>query len=628
LPEKESSNADSILNSILEVLLRKDELDFRCFKTATIYRRIEKRMGINQVFRLEDYLELIEKSSTESTVLCHELMIGVTRFYRDTKSFDALKEKCLIPLLKDSHRQNSIRFWSTGCSTGEETYTLAMLVRDCMEELKIYPDVKIFGTDINNRAIETAAQGMYPRSILADLPKSWGEKYFTANGEGLKVIESIRKMIIFSPHNIINNPPFNNMDLVVCRNLLIYLQPDYQQTILRNFHFSLQTGGYLMLGSSEDPGAMESHFDVVDVSDKIYRCKGTMTPREYARREPYQKPVGSTWQERSGSQKKLSKMDISKSLQEVINQELLPPGFIVDDKGDLIHTHGDMRPFMELPQGFMKLDIKRMLHRDVLNHVNSGLYRIKKDGKAVQFRNVNIRKEGLVSVYNIHIRPLEMPDLTTFSHISFEKVVEKLKEDVIVQDVVENEYERIQELEDELRLSNENLQSTIEELETSNEELQATNEELMASNEELQSTNEELQSVNEELYTVNSEYQNKIDQMSKLNIEFDELMEYSGLNSVFLDAEGHIKKFTSNLSNLINLLPSDVGRKIQNFSFGEFNQEISEVIQKVMKSHHEVIKTLRSETKVIHLVVRPINYDGVSGYVLTLFDLTDMLNQT
>ncbi len=635
-PSESLLNDESGLTRIFAELREKTRVDFTYYKPSTITRRIERRMTVNQIDRLSDYVMHLEKYPVEVMTLYKELLIGVTSFFRNPKAMEVLMADSMTRLI-DQTKNREIRFWVTACSTGEEAYTIAILAKEAMEKLGVARDVKIFATDLDRDAVIHAGNGIYPESIAADLtPKMLG-KYFYRKEENYQIARHIREMVVFAQHNLVKDPPFTKIDMISCRNLLIYLQPILQQKVMEMFNFSLNPGGVLFLGNSETIGDMSDCFETVDQKHKIYRCTGkqkalkpTMeTPleskKEYLDKRPF------SFRETFRRFSRLENNDMMSRYMEVLESSFLPLSVIVNDQMDILHIFGEARAYFEVPSGRAEFNITKMAVKDLSIPLATGIQRVFKSKEELVYSNIKIAHQGESKKITLRIIPLpEKKDYEPLVAVFFEDVRVSADQDTrstTVYDIDEDVQQRIKDLEQELQFSNENLQATIEELETSNEELQATNEELLASNEELQSTNEELQSTNEELFTVNSEYQSKIIELTEMNNDVENLLTGSGIEILILDENNEIRKVSPNLSKIFNILEKDVGRPINHLSHHIVNFDLLTHIRKVQKSNRmvSVNKKLIDGT---HYYIRILPYyigpDAYAGTIMTFVDVTEL----
>ena len=500
--------------------------DFSLYKQNTIIRRIEKRMAILQVRTMTDYASYIRSNTHEIDILFKELLIRVTNFFRDSEAFDALKEKGLPLIFKDRPSDQPVRIWVPGCSTGEEAYSIAIAVHEYMHEMKNLCKVQIFATDIDSEAIGIARAGVYPDSITVDVSPERLERFFTIKGAAYKVKDEIREMIVFAAQNIVKDPPFTKLDMIICRNVLIYFGAELQKKLVPVFHYSLRPEGIIFLGSSETTGDFSDLFTVIDKRWKIFKTRAvdSTSVRSFDLRRLPEFPDVAVRREELPVIKRNGRPDIGELIGKILLEQYSPPCVIVNDKGDILYFHGKTGKYLEPASGKASLNIAEMARKGLTLELRTALRMAADRKKDVAVEGLQVKSNGGYLTVDLEIKyiskpgPIEGLFMVAFREPASPKgrKAEKLrpykpgKAD-----------QRLTDMEQELKVTKEHLQSTIEELETSNEELRSTNEELQSSNEELQSTNEELetskeelQSVNEELLTVNAELQSTIDELS------------------------------------------------------------------------------------------------------------------
>jgi len=622
------------LTRIFSELREKTKVDFTYYKPSTITRRIERRMTVNQMNELKEYVAFLESHPGEVITLYRELLIGVTSFFRDPDAMGELREKHLPALLKQ-HERGEIRFWVSGCSTGEEAYTIAILAKEVIDELKIHPNLKIFATDIDRDAIMAAGQGIYPESITADLTPRLLGKYFIPREENYQIARQIREMVVFAQHNLVKDPPFTKTHLVSCRNLLIYLQPVLQHKALEMFNFSLNADGILFLGSSETVGEMTDYFEVLHQKFKIYRCRGkARTPQTEMSGEPpnsrFKMDAYTPFRHPDKYRAPRENPMIMRYL-ELLGGGYIPLSLIVNEQMEIAHIIGNTEGFLKVPSGQALYDINKMASRDLAIPLATGLHRVFRTGKEMTYSNIPIKHLGESKSIRLRILPLPgKKGQEPFATVFFEEIEKRPSEAPEAEetyDVGAEAQQRIRDLEQEVQFARENLQATIEELETSNEELQATNEELLASNEELQSTNEELQSTNEELYTVNSEYQNKINELTELNNDFDNLLTSSRIGNLFLDENLDIRKYSPEIANIFNIMEKDIGRPLSHLSHKLVGFDPLKAARKVLKHEETLERELQTKNgkwylaRILPYYIAPKVYSGV---LMTFVDITEL----
>lgn len=548
-------------------------IDFSLYKSATIDRRIERRMQLTRTPDIKTYIEKLETDSEELESLYRDLLVEVTQFFRDPEAFKAIQQEVIPALVKDAQPDGEIRFWVPGCATGEEAYSYAMLLHAELEKAKKEVSAKVFATDVHPRSLEYASAGVYPAAAIDSVPEHLRLRYFTAHGELYRVTHELRQMVIFAPNDITRDPPFTKIDLISCRNVLIYLDAHVQKKVLSLFHFGLKPKGVLVLGPSETLGDLGNEFDTIDRHWRVYR-KERDVRLPMATRLPMTPALSQVVQAPSMFVAKSPTGDSNQTLEgayEELLSKYVPPSLLVNEFFELVHSFGDARSLLTQPEGKPTLDILKMVQGDLRMALSTALHKASQQRSQVVYKGVRLREDeerqykvtvdpyikGRTRMFLICLEQVELPPAPA-------PAATPPGEEF---DVQEQSSERITFLEQELSYTRESLQSTVEELETSNEELQSTNEELIASNEELQSTNEELHSVNEELYTVNTEHKRKIDELTQLSTDMDNLLKSTDIGTVFLDRELNIRMFTPAISSAFNVMDQDIGRPIDHIAY-------------------------------------------------------------
>jgi two-component system CheB/CheR fusion protein len=617
------------LEALYRVLETEFGIDFTHYKPSTVTRRIERRLALAQSQSIDEYLMRLRSERDELDALYRDLLIGVTRFFRDPDAFDLLEQQILPELLTREPRSAPLRLWVAGCATGEEAYTLAILLQDLMTVHGQRP-VKIFATDVHRGSLERAAVAAYDEEAVSNVSAERLTRYFTQNGNTYQVVPELRQMIVFAQHNVIRDAPFTRLDLITCRNLLIYLQPPAQQRILSFFHFALNQSGVLFLGPSESLGPLADGFEIVDKHWQLYRKGGEVrTPVDVR-----QRPAVSTSDGRGALSPVLPAARHSLgqllSVYDALLEETMPPSLIVNDRGELVHVLGGAARFLRVRDGRQSLDVQDLVHADLKMILATGTKRALVERSPVVFNGIRLRADDNDGVYSVTIRPIAgRPANATYLVVSFESREPDQRPAALppVQiDVDRVSQQQLAALETELGVTKESLQAAIEQLEASNEELQASNEELQASNEELQSTNEELQSVNEELYTVNAEYQRKIAELTELTNDMDNLLASTEVGTIFLDGQLRIRKFTPQVSGTFGLVPHDVGRPIETFTHKMHYPDLVADLKRVVASGQSIERDLVDpHGRSFFLRLLPYRAKGMTdGVVLTLIDVSGL----
>lgn len=634
LPQVLLSEDDS-LTKIFSLLRERLKVDFTFYKPSTIIRRIERRMAINQIQDYPNYINYLSSSSNETSILYRELLIGVTSFFRDREVFDELSERWL-PEIFENVKKSEVRIWVAGCSTGEEAYTYAMLCNEYLEQNGKVSEVKIFATDLDKDALLHASNGLYQDSISADIPAKYLVKYFHKRDEGYQIDRHIREMVVFAQHNIIKDPPFTNIDLVSCRNLLIYFQPVLQKKALDFFNFSLLQSGILVLGTSETTGEMVDFYDTLHHKYKIYRSKGKRFPRQsdadFTAGQTYKQfSVLNKYQPGSVTIRVQEEDRLLERIMNTLSGEYVPLCLVVNDQHEVLHIIGDPRQYFALPVGKLVADIAKLAVKEIAIPISTGLQKVFKNGDDIVYSSIKVSVGDNIKQLNIRIKLIPgKKGAVALAAVLIEEAVPKDKSSDTtgnIYDLSIEAEEHIKDLEQELQFTRENLQATIEELETSNEELQATNEELLASNEELQSTNEELQSVNEELHTVNAEYQSKIIELTELNNDLDNLISSTRIGTLFLDENLEIRKYTPEITKVFKIISTDIGRPVYHLTHSLESVDLFPMIIEVEKSHSgKELEVITREGTWYLLTILPyqIASQVYAGVVITLVDISNL----
>lgn len=570
--------------------------DFSLYKQNTIYRRVERRMNISQLDNLPNYIRLLQENSAETDKLFKELLIGVTNFFRDPESFEKMK-KLLSELVKSKPENGQIRIWVPGCSTGEEAYSVAITLRECMNEAKKNFNVQIFATDIDSAAIEKARIGSF-LGITSDVSKERLNRFFTSDGNLFHIRKEIREMLVFAPQSVIKDPPFTKLDLISCRNLLIYFNAELQKRIIPLFHYSLLPNGILVLGSSETIGGFVDLFSMIDNKWKIYKRRDSIYSAQPFIEFPASRPIGKTYET---TMKKVEVNNISRLAEKIILQSYSPNCVIISENGDIVYIHGRTGKYLELTHGEAKMNIFQMAREGLQEELPALMRKVLSSKKSLTAEGIKVKTNGSTQLINLTVKPIKEPtEMLGSMLLIFEEVLPQKKVSTSKIIHYEKKPEKfIKELEHELKSAKENLRSTVEELETSNEELKSTNEEMQSTNEEMQSSNEEmetskeeLQSLNEELVTVNTELQNKNDELSIINNDMKNLLESNDIPTIFLDNNLFIKRFTFHATKVVNLISSDIGRPINhiatNLKYEKFIEDTREVLRTLVYKEIEV----------------------------------------
>ena len=593
------SNAN--LNRISRILLDEENLDFSAYKASTVSRRIHRRCLINNLENIEDYIALLLESQSEKQILCSDLLINVTHFFRDHPAWQTLENNILPRIIEQSETETELRFWITACSTGEEAYSLAILVHEALLESERDFKVKIFATDIDRSALEKASQGIYPPSIATDIDPERLQRYFVVKDNCYQVVRKIREMLIFSPHDLTKDAGFTKINLIACRNVLICMKSNLQYQVLRNLHFSLVNQGILFLGEAETLGEFDSEFNTLDQKWKFFQKR-----RDVRLPLPLRSSLKFNRSSSTRFAQPQSRYQLEPILEQCLNRLSSESDFIillVGKDNHLLHVSGDSSKIFKAPDGKITTEVTKMVVPPLSLPLNMALHRARQQGKPVVYQGIKLEYQA--EIYDVILEVLPPP----LNRKQGDFFLVKIKEakaieppevvEIDSQELGSEASQRIMELETELQQTRENLQALVEELETTNEEQQASNEELTASNEELQSTNEELHSVNEELHTVNIEYQAKIGELTQLNDDVDNLLQSTEIGVLFLDSELKIRKFTPAIRTVIALRQNDLNRPLEDLYWKFDCSNLLDLLREVLitkQSQELEVKLKQSES--------------------------------
>ena len=571
-PPVETDYDETPTESVLRLLRDQFGLDFSVYKASTVSRRILRRVQMMGSLDLTEYADRLRLDSEELSSLYHDLLIGVTRFFRDPEAFEFLEQHVIPDILDRVPESEELRIWVAGCATGEEPYSLAMLLFEQLTARGRQLNVKILSTDVHTASLAHASAGFYGEEQLEHVSEKRRERFFRKTSSGYHISQDLRQLIVFAPHNVIKDAPFTKMHLISCRNLLIYLEPGAQKNVLSLFHFGLASNGYLVLGPSETPGDLAEEFDTVNEHWKIYRKRRDVRLLHPLRLSITRKSSDSPRSFLGEPRSNLADTQLL-TLYDQLLDSYMPPSFLVNEERQLVDSFGGAEKLFRLGKRRPSTNVLDLLEGELRTVVAGAIQRALKKEGAVRYTGVPVSDGDTTTRCVLRAEAFTNPR-TNSTHVlvSIQNEASGTEDHAPPQaqeghlTTAQASLERMSTLEAELSYTRETLQSTIEELQTSNEELQATNEELVASNEELQSTNEELHSVNEELYTVNAELQRKISELRELNADMQHFLESTDVGTLFLDRNLCIRKYTPRIAGIFHIQPQDVGRSIRHFS--------------------------------------------------------------
>jgi two-component system CheB/CheR fusion protein len=611
-----------VLRKILMLLRSKTGHDFSVYKKSTMLRRLERRLAAVHLENFDQYVRYLQDNAQEAELLFNDILIGVTGFFRDPEAFDALKIVALPKLLLGKPDGSQVRIWVIGCSTGEEAYSIAMLFKEYMAEYNRKFSVQIFATDIDERALVFARTGVYSSSSVEDLKPQLLSRYFVKENTFYRIKREIREMLVFASHSVIKDPPFTRMDLISCRNLLIYLDTEAQDKFLPLLHFSLKPGGILFLGTSESVGKFTDLFIPIEKKWKIFGKIGVRSSAQSAYDFPSQIRNARIEEKKI---RKENELDLEKQVEKIILKHFNSNCVIIDQNGTIIYTYGYVGRYLELSQGRPSSNVFEMVRDGLKISLTTAIRKAVSENNTVSIEG-QVYEDG--KEFGARATVITITDTETLNGLLL-VLFETLPESAVAvkkqDDVGHDDY--VNQLEKELQNTKERLQTTIEELETNNEELTSTNEDYQSTNEELQSANEELQSLNEELVTVNSELQNKLEELSKNIAEGRNLLENLRIPTLILDKEFRIRRFTIGITKLINLIDSDIGRPIGHIVSNIKNENLTELFNTVLEQSHSVEKEIVTTDGYAYLM-RVLPYHSVNekvdGVVITFVDIQEV----
>ena len=609
--------------------------DFSSYRRTTLYRRVERRLGIHQIDDLATYARFLQNNPQELQVLFKELLIGVTRFFRDPESWEKLGEQIASAISRDNVTGQPMRAWVAGCSTGEEAYSLAIVFKEAQRSVETGADLslQIFATDLDSDAVDKARQGLYPTNIAADVSPERLSHFFTEEEGGYRIRQDIRDMVVFAPHNLISDPPFTNLDILSCRNLLIYLDPELQKKLLTLFHYSLNPGGLIFLGGAESIGSATDRFEQITPTVPLYRRLQSPVNRDLMEFPSigFHLPAHTSRFAKTKPKANREPANLEGSADQLILKKYAPAAVLVNEQGDVLYTRGSIGKYLELPAGKANWNIFAMTHSGMRFNLSKGFEQAVRTEETVSLSNVNIETDRGEYTVDVTIEPLANAEslsgsiMIIFTDVrTSAKSSEARKSDLDPTRVTDLEFElqqsrrELQELQDEMQSYQEELLSAYEELQSTNEELQSTNEEITTSREELQSLNEELTSVNYELQT-------KVDGLSRANNDLNNLLESTDIATLFLDGELRVRLYTAETAKIIKLIPGDVGRPItdivSDLVYPDLADDARDVLKTLAFSEREIPTNDGRFFKVRIMPYRTLD-DKIDGLVITFADIT------
>jgi two-component system CheB/CheR fusion protein len=638
-PESRPETQQKALRDIFTQLRVRTGHDFSNYKRATVLRRIERRINVSQLPDLTSYAEYLRETREEAKSLLKDLLISVTNFFRDKEAF-AFLETEIVPRLFDGKKsEDQVRVWVAGCATGEEAYTLAMLLAEKLDDVTDAPSIQIFASDIDEKAITTAREGLYTLNDVADVSPERLHRFFREEAGGFRIRRQLREMVLFANHNLIKDPPFSQLDLITCRNLLIYLDQTAQERVMETFHFSLKPGGYLFIGSSESVQSANDLFATVSkehhvsqsrqATSRVLPTRGTTPLSVRFKMPPSAIKTGEMTEER---EKRVLQCISFADLHQRLLEQYAPPSIVVNEEYEIVHLSERAGRFLQIAGGEPSNNLLKMIRPDLRLELRAALYQAAQKQTNVEAKNLAINVEGQAEIVNIQVRPVLRGDDTArgFMLVLFEKGAADAEPTEIVstepEPLARQLEEELMRVKAQLRAASEQHEIQAEELKASNEELQAMNEELRSAAEELETSKEELQSVNEELITVNQELKIKIEELSQSNNDFQNLINSSDIGTIFLDSNFRVKMFTPAAREVFSLIPADVGRPLSDIKSriaadDDLISDVEKVLEKLRVVEREM---MTDDGRAFLMQISPYRTaeDRINGVVISFVNIT------
>ena len=621
------------IREVLSILRLRTGHDFTTYKQPTLLRRIARRLQVHGIEHIPAYIELLRSNPGEVQILLRDLLISVTNFFRDKEAFDAVEQQVIPRLFKGKDSSSAVRVWVPGCATGEEAYSITILLCEFAATLAEPPDIQVFATDIDEEAIAVGRESQYDTSIAADLTLERLRAQFVKSPNGYRIKKDVREKVLFAPHNVLRDPPFSRLDLIACRNLLIYLDRETQQRLLEVFRFALRSDGYLFLGSSESADIVGDLFVPVDKKYRIYRCSPAATYRPFPL-----PPLSGRWQIRVPEIRR-SRAEESASFGELhhrLVEKYAPPSILINREGEVVHVSEHAAQFLRFAGGEPSRELFKIMHPALRADVRVAILAAREEGCVIESRHVAIELDGAIVQVSVFVHPVPPSETAEgFLLLVFEQTKPPPEPDprkekgstsgAVLEAVVRGLEQELDRTKDQLRSTVEEHETSVEELKASNEELQAINEELRSATEELETGKEELQSVNEELTTVNHEVKLKVDEVSRAHADLQNLMSATDIGTIFLDKGLRIKRFTPFAQRLFNMISSDIDRPLSDItsdlSYADLPSDADHVLSTLQPVECEV-----QNTSGRWFLARCVPYrtleDRIDGVVLTFIDIS------
>jgi len=620
------------LSKIFVMIRSKTGHDFSNYKTSTTRRRIERRMAVQQIDKINEYCAFLANNPEEVDALYKDMLIGVTNFFRNQEAFNILRQKIAPDILKTMNKEDVVRIWTPGCSTGEEAYSLAMLFLEAAEESNKRLSLQIFATDVDTESLNFARAAVYPKSISADVSASRLKRFFTKENDSYRIKNNVRESIVFAKQNVFKDPPFSRLDMVSCRNMLIYMEPELQNKIISMFHYTLKKDAVLFIGASESIGEHNELFQPLDGKWKIYKRVGQ--EKEKATRRAIL-PFLSDDDHAVPANFKVNVLcdDVKRVAEKAILNSYSPPCVLINERLEILYFHGLLGKYLSPPIGEARFNVLEMVKVDLRFKISLAIQKAIKTRRNVTEQGVLMSDDGSARVLDLAVHPLNKRQtgndglyMVIFKEKRFQGKILALKKKRWEGSNIDP---RVTTLEQELKIAKEYLQSVTEELETSNEELQSTNEEMQSANEELETSKEELQSSNEELAVTNSELLRKVDQLSQVNNDLNNLLASTEIATIFLDGDLCVTRFTPSVVDIFNLKKGDIGRPISDITFNLVYDALYEDAfhtLKTLEKKRKAVRTKQGRWMDVRIIPYRTTDHVIDGLVITFMDITEMKN--
>ncbi|HYW57156.1 MAG TPA: chemotaxis protein CheB [Polaromonas sp.] len=621
--------AERALTDIMGLLRRYSKHDFRHYKRATVLRRIERRLQVQGLPDLPAYRDYLRQNPDEATPLLQDMLISVTNFFRDREAFEALEREAMPTIFHDRSADDPVRAWVTGCATGEEAYSVAILMREQALLCNPMPELQVFASDISDKAIGVARTGLYPSSIVTDVPPTRLRNFFTREQDQYRIIKTLREKVLFANHNLLRDPPFSRLDLICCRNVLIYLDREAQVRILEMFRFALKPGGYLFLGISESADVAPNLFTPVDKKNRIYRANPLSQTVRHVPTVAYPLVEAAVVARSTGPHER--RQPSLAELHQRCMAQYMPPSVLIDSKYDVLHLAGAAGQFLEHAPGKPSRSLLANVNPELRIELRTALFRITQSSETAKTRPVALQRGTEQRMVAITVKPFLDPTvheplyLVVFEELEGKAPPPQEAGDAAQQAVIDEMHGEIRQLKAHLQDYIEQSETSTEELKASNEELQAINEELRSATEELETSKEELQSMNEELITVNFELKSKVEETAKINDDLKNFIAASDIATVFIDKTMRIKRYTPQAVDIFNLIPSDLNRPLLDIKDRLNYESLASDAEHAFQTLQTIERAILSPDGKHYLArIRPYRTtdNHIDGAVLTFVDVT------